>query len=455
MSTTTRVAPQRQTPPAPAPQPPTVVPAPRPARRGILARTFEGRRGQLRLLAGLAVIACLAFAVLGAMAFADRRSALADARAEADQLVRVQRIQIDLARADALATNAFLAQNTGVPPAGVVKQYEDAVSEASRRIADAARAQPADGPALAQVNDQLTDYTARIATAWSVKQDPATPTLATGYLGLASDASLRGLAGGMLPTLDQVTKADAARVDDAFAASDRAGLELLVTGVGVVVVLLAVAFRLAVLSKRYVNVPVAAAVALVAVFTLGGALVMAAVQARSDDVKKTSYAATGALAAARVSAYRAKAGESITLIRQNFLFTDKGFEDPAQPNIANVRTQLRLAQYAGVTLDPADPLASWVKVHDSVVAAVNNGNTPQALALATGAETAKGTSNYAFKTFEDATAQKLEQESAAVDGDLTSGSWLLVVLSLVALVVGVLAAVASWVGLSQRLGEYR
>jgi hypothetical protein len=455
VSSSTRVAPPRQAPPAPPPLVPatgTGGPSAPPARRGVLARTFEGRRGQLRLLAVLAVVASLAFAVLGTMAFADRRSALADARAEADQLVRVQNIRIDLAKADAYATNAFLAQGTGVPPAAVVKLYEDAISSASRRIADAARAQPHDGPALARVNDQLTDYTAYIATAWSARQDPSTPTLATGYLGLASTTLLRN---GMLPALDGVTKADAQRVDDAFAASDRAGLELIVTGVVVVLVLLAVGVRLAFLSKRYVNVPLAGAAALVAVFTAVGAFVMADVQQRSQHVRQTSYAATRALADARVAAYRAKADESGTLIRQNFDLTPAGYKDPAEGNIAQVRQQLQAATAAGVTLDPADPLGPWVVVHREVIDAINNAQLPRALELATGAVDAKGTSNNAFRTFETATEKQLTTKAAAVDSDLPSASWLLVVLALLALVVGVLAAVASWIGLSQRLEEYR
>jgi len=456
VSSSTRVAPPRQGPPPVAPPPlvpatGTTASAP-PARRGALARTFEGRRGQLRLLAALAVVASLAFAVFGTMAFADRRSALADARAQADQLVRVQGIQIDLAQADALATNAFLGQGTGVPSAALVKQYEQATSSASRGVADASRAQPADGPALAQVNDQLTDYTGRIAAAWAVKQDPSTPTLATGYLGLASQTLLRN---GMLPTLDRVTKADADRVDAAFAASDRAGIELLAVGIVVVLVLLAVAVRVAVLSKRYVNVPLAAAVAVVLIFTVIGALVMAALQARSDDVRKTSYAATRALADARVTAYRAKADESITLIRQNFTLTPNGYVDPAKQNIAHVEEELRAARAAGVTLNPDDPLARWVQVHNGIIGSVNDGKLPAALSVATAPATDKASSNSAFATFEDATRDKLAQESAAVDGNLTSGSWVLVVLAVLALLVGVLAAAASWIGLSQRLEEYR
>jgi hypothetical protein len=457
VSSSTRAAPPRQAPPAPAPPP--LVPATgttaasaSAARRGVLARTFEGRRGQLRLLAALAVVAALAFAVLGTMAFADRRSALADARAQADQLVRVQGIQIDLAQADALATNAFLGQGNGVPSAALVQQYEEATSRASRSIADAARAQPADGPALARVNDQLTDYTGRIATAWAVKQDPSTPTLATGYLGLASQTLLRA---GMLPALDDVTKADAARVDAAFADSDRAGFELLAVGMVVVLALLAVGVRVAVLSKRYVNVPLAAAVAMVLVFTVIGALVMAALQARSDDVRKASYAATRALADARVTAYRAKADESITLIRQNFTLTPNGYVDPAKQNIARVQEQLQAARAAGVTLDPNDPLAPWVQVHTGIINSVNGGNVGAALRVATAPATDKKSSNHAFATFEGATADKLEQQSGAVDSNLTSGSWLLVVLAVLAFVVGVLAAAASWIGLSQRLEEYR
>lgn len=457
MSSSTRVA---SPPPRTAAQPvlpadlPPDLPAASPAapRRNALARTFSGRRGQLRLLALVAVLASLAFAALGASAFADRRAALADARAQADQLVRVQGIEISLARADALATNAFLAQENGPPPATLVRQYEDAVSAASRAVADAARAQTADGPALARVNDQLTDYTARIATAWSVRQDESTPTLATGYLGLASQTLLRE---GMLPALDAVTKADAARVDDAFAASDRAGLELLVTGGVVVLVLLLVGVRLALLTRRYVNVPLAAAVGLVVVATLVGALVMAAYQSRSDTVRRTSYAATRALGDARVTAYRAKADESITLIRQNFTLTESGYQDPAQQNIARVRQQLQAARAAGAVPQPADPLAAWVTVHGQIIDKVNAGQVGTALELATGGSGTQSASNAAFATFETSTRQLLDQQSAAVDGDVTSGGWLLVVLALLALVVGVLAAAASWVGLSQRLEEYR
>ena len=80
MSTPTRVAPQRQAPPAPVPQPPTVVPAQPPARRGVLARAFENTPGRLRLAGLVSVVVCLIFALLGANAFRNRGDALDAAR---------------------------------------------------------------------------------------------------------------------------------------------------------------------------------------------------------------------------------------------------------------------------------------------------------------------------------------------------------------------------------------
>src|SRR5206468_1072847 len=103
--------------------------------------------------------------------------------------------------------------------------------------------------------------------------------------------------------------------------------------------------------------------------------------------------------------------------------------DPAKQNIAHVQEQLRAAGTAGVTLDPEDPLAPWVQVHDGIIGSVNDGKLLAALSVATAPVTDGKSSNHAFATFEDATRDKLAQESAAVDSNLTSGSWVLVVLA--------------------------
>jgi hypothetical protein len=418
-------------------------------RRG-LRGAFEGTPGELRLLALATVLACAAFAVLGGLAFESRRGALAGARADADQLVRVQEISTNLVRADAAATNAFLAQRTGPAPASLLQTYADAVSTASRRIADAARAQAGDAPALAQVNDALTIYTGRISAALTGERNNNTPTLATGYLGLASQTMLRE---AMLPALDKVVDADAARVDDAFAVADRAGWLLIGIGLVSVVVLVAVSVQVARRTHRYVNLPLTAATLGILLCVLVGGVVMASLQRQARDVQNTNYAAARALAEARIAAYRAKADESITLIRQNFNFVAGTFEDPGKTTIETAQSQLAVAKAAGFTGLTTDPLAAWTGVHTRVVDLVNRGQSAEAQQLATG--NGPGTSNATFAGFESVTQQGLADEAARVDTGLTSSSWLLLTLALVALVVGLFAAVASWIGISQRLQEYR
>jgi hypothetical protein len=180
---------------------------------------------------------------------------------------------------------------------------------------------------------------------------------------------------------------------------------------------------------------------------------MASVQSRARDVENTSYAATRALAEARISAFRAKADESITLIRQNFKFVNGTYQDPGAATIENARRQLAAAAAAGFSGLEGDPLGAWETVHKNVIAKVNAGNSAAAQAIATG--TGPGSSNAAFTRLDGPTETGLNSESATVARDLTSSSWLLLALALVTLAVGVGAAVGAWVGVGQRLAEYR
>ena len=166
MSSSTRVAPQRQAPPAPTPQP-TVAPADlqpaQPVRHSLLARAFEGTPGKLRAAAIVGVVVSLLFALLGANAFRSRGEALDAARTGADQVVRVQKIASDMAQADAVVTNAFLLG--GKAGTGGLQQFDQYVAAASKGIAEASRAEPGDADALAAVNQSLTRYSAAIASA--------------------------------------------------------------------------------------------------------------------------------------------------------------------------------------------------------------------------------------------------------------------------------------------------
>ncbi|HLY83444.1 MAG TPA: hypothetical protein VKQ71_10695, partial [Acidimicrobiales bacterium] len=94
------------TAPAPRPRPgrtgaaPTVV--------GRVKHRIAGTPGTMKLFSFASVVVLLVFAAAGAVAVSSRASALASARAGADQLVRVQTIRTGLVQADANATNSFL-----------------------------------------------------------------------------------------------------------------------------------------------------------------------------------------------------------------------------------------------------------------------------------------------------------------------------------------------------------
>ena len=75
----------------------------------------------------------------------------------------MQGIATNLARADAVVTNAFLQAGAASPAA--LQQFDAFVADASKAVAEASRAEPGDAPALAEVNTSLTRYAASIASA--------------------------------------------------------------------------------------------------------------------------------------------------------------------------------------------------------------------------------------------------------------------------------------------------
>ena len=162
------------------------------------------RRLQL-LTVGVLVVGFL-FAIVGGACFALQARALSRAEANAEQLVRVQRIQTDLLSADATATNAFLVG--GLEPAAQRAQYDKLIAEASDLIAAAAEAQPADATALSALNEEVVTYASTIELARANNRQGfpvGAQYLRTASAGLRSDA---------LPILDTLVAVNAQRAAD-------------------------------------------------------------------------------------------------------------------------------------------------------------------------------------------------------------------------------------------------
>src|SRR5665647_2152593 len=191
---------------------------------------MSGTPGRLRVLALLTVAVSLIFAVSAFSTFGSTDDALRRGEANTSQLVRIQAIHTNLVRADAHATNAFLVG--GLEPAAQRADYTTSLSQASRLIAEAARNQPADGPALGALNDSVLTYSSLIEQARATNRQ-ALPVGAQ-YLRLASS----GLRSDSLPILDALVKANQARVSAEFEGATAGSAALVTTGVLALLVLI-------------------------------------------------------------------------------------------------------------------------------------------------------------------------------------------------------------------------
>jgi hypothetical protein len=419
--------------------------------RAAVRSFFEGTPGRLRLLGIGAVLACLALSLVGSAAFSTRQSALADARADAAQLIRVQEIATQLVKADSLFTNGNLAYGLEAPKN--LADYDAAIAEASGLVAHASRANGADAAQLATVNAALTEYTARVAS--SRANNNQAFQVATGYLRQASDL-LRGndkaKTTGMLPTLEQLMRDNSARVDAAYSRSRWA------TGILVAAVLLSlgglivVQVRLARMTRRYLNLPLVGASVAVFLVLAVGAVLMATAQRSANTVYDHSYSDLQNVATARIQAYTAKSAESISL---NYRGNGGDFSAPdTRYAEATAQAAAKLAGIGGV-----DELNAWKAAHDTVFETAA-GRGVRAWQDAARAATAEGTAetptlNSTFAAFGEVTARMLDDRAVEVGSGLSRGHVGLVVMMWIAVVVGVFAAAAAWGGISQRLEEYR
>ena len=432
-----------------APPAPATVPEPEAAPQGRLAsaraslrRGLEGTPGRLRVLALVTAGVAVLFGLAAGQAFNAADGALARAEANTAQLVRIQALHTNLVRADANATNAFLVG--GLEPASTRTAYETSVSQAAQLIAQAARAQPADGRALAALNDQLLTYTGLVEQARANNRQ-ALP-LGAQYQRNAS----AGLRADALPIVDALVTANDHRVrvelDNAARAAD-----WLLAGLLTLAVLVVGMVWLARRTHRYLNLPLVTATGAVLLTFVVGALALGAVRSQVADVRDGPYAATLATARARIAAFDAKSNESLTLIARG---SGGAFESAWKASSAAVQAQSRAAAaHASQASGLAQAWAPYVRTHAAIRAADDGGQWDTAVALATGSGAASA--NAAFDTFDRTSAGALTAVVKATDDGLSTQRPWLPVAGLAGLLIGLLAALSAWWGVSKRLEEYR
>jgi hypothetical protein len=404
---------------------------------------MAGTPGRMRAVGIAAVVATLLFGLAAGQAFRTADGALGRAAANSDQLVRIQAIQTNVVQADADATNAFLVG--GLEPAAQRADYTEAVASASELIAEAAQNQPADGTALGALNRSLVSYTSQVEQARANNRQ-ALP-IGAQYLKAAS-ADLRADA---LPLLANLGEANNARVTQEFDRAARSAIWLVAGGLLALVVLVLSLVWLARRTRRYVNVPLAAAALLVLVTVVLGTLGLLSVKGSVDTTRAGVYADTLSTARARIAGFDAKSNESLTLIARG---SGASFEKAWQASAATVTTELDQLEAgpASATRDPL-PWGDYATVHEQIRALDDGGDWEGAVALATGQ--GADTGNATFAAFDTASDEQLSALSDQTSQQLDdTGGWLPFAGAL-GLLAGVAAALCAWWGVSMRLEEYR
>jgi hypothetical protein len=406
-------------------------------------RFLSGTPGRLRILALLTVAVSLVFAIGAYSAFGSADTALGRAGANAAQLVRIQAIHTNLVRADADATNAFLVG--GLEPADQRASYLAAVQQASSLIAEAARAQPADGPALGALNTSLLTYAGLIEQARANNRQ-ALPVGAQ-YLRVASS----GLRSDALPILDALVQANDARVRAELNNAAGASTALITSGLLALLVLVGAMLWLSRRTHRYVNAPLVAAAVAILVTLVVGVIVLSSVSSRVASVRDGSYAATLATAKARIAAFDAKSNESLTLIAHG---SGSGFEQAWKSSSTVVTQQSQAA--ARLSSDAANMTNLWgayVATHVKIRAADDGGQWDNAVAQAIG--NGPSSANATFNAFDTGSSSALTATSKTISDSLDAPRIWLSLVGWLGLLVGIAAAVSAWWGVSLRLEEYR
>ncbi|HEX7211946.1 MAG TPA: hypothetical protein VF241_13565 [Propionibacteriaceae bacterium] len=392
---------------------------------------------RLRLLSLGVVVAGLVIGLIGALTFAYLAFSLSRAKADTAQLIRVQKIQSNLLSADATATNAFLVG--GLEPPAQRAAYDQAMSSTSSLIAEAARAQPADGSALAALNQQVVNYAAAIEQARANNRQGLP--VGAQYLRNAS-AELRATT---LPILDNLVSANAARAaDEMKAGAGYIVLVLAVLGLGAVI---AAQIWLARTFKRTINVGMVASAAVLLIIVIGSLVAVLQLRGALNEISTGSLAAVNTAADTRIEANNAKSNESLTLIARG---SGQAFDAAWKSSADSVTSNL-----AGLSGKPelASQWQAYADVHTQIRELDDGGQWDKAVARATGS--GKDSSNTVFGTFDSNLASYLDGVSLDASNSLADEQPIMVVAAILILLGGVAVALLGRWGVTERLKEYR
>lgn len=385
----------------------------------------------LNRLQVMAVAACIVFAVLSAVVQVASWQAGGRAADNTEQVVRVQKIQSSLLRADALATNAFLVG--GLEPTDARAAYDAAIDDVLGLITDAADAQSADRAVLADLNIAVRTYTTAVAQARDYNRQNLVIGIA--YLNNASD-SLRDEA---LPIVQALVDTNSTRATDEM--SGQHPYWLFGLGALALALLWWVNRSIARRFHRRLNLGVGVAAVLLVVLTLLTAVHASSRNTTNEEARDGPYTSAIEGASARTAANDAKAQESQGLINRG---SGPGYEVKWQEAATIVETS---ASPATLRLWNA-----YVTAHEAIRKLDDEGDWNQARLAAT--DTAPTAATALLDEVDHSAAQLVTASADQATSDFRSGGFTSLALIVLTLLGGLVAAAAATWGINQRRREY-
>jgi hypothetical protein len=405
-----------------------------------LRHALSGTPGKLRVVSGLAVLAAVLVAIGGGAALNERSAALDEASATTAHLVLVQRVQTDLVQADADATNSFLS--FGLEPPAQRSEYLTSIQAASHDLAVAAKASSADAAALGDANAALASYTSYVASA-RANNLQGLPVGAS-FLKTASDLMTTGI----VPQLQVRSTADLVKINSAYSRASHAGWWLaLVALVGIGALVWAQVY-LARHSRRIINLPLAASTVAVLVALIAAAGAMAVAQSKANDVRHGALAQATALSQSRVAAFNAKSIESLTLVNRGSGLT-------LEPTWKAAMSKATKALQAGDDSKAVTALDGYAAAHKQIRDLDDKHQWQEARRKAIATTHVSGSANAYFASYADTTEKALQAQAAATTSGLNKAGNALLPAGILVVLLGLLAAVSAWWGVTLRLDEYR
>jgi hypothetical protein len=430
-------------------------------------RRIEGLRarltttpGRLRLAAALVVAGAIVFGALAASAVSARRQAAHSVATDTEPLlVTAEDLYASLSDADATAATTFLTG--GLESLARRERYAGDVRTASGQLATLARQAGGSAQtraAVATLATQLPVYSGLIETARANNRQGFP--VGAAYLRRASTLMREQL----LPAARRLYEVEALRLNGDYRSGVSTGTLLAVIAVvcAMLGLLAAIQVRLARLTHRVFNVPLALATVLVLALGVWMIVGLIGEQNALSRTQRTGSDPVQVLSAARILALRAQGDDGLALVARggdeasltDFDAVTRRLGSSGEPTslLGEAAAIARRSDSAAAIDRLSATFARYLAVHRRVVALETNGHFNDAVNLAVGSHAQELSLSDAlnFDLIQEIAAAQRRFGSAA--GDATSalgGLWLAIGL------LSVLFAGLALYGVLQRLEEYR